>query len=372
MGLSYLVFPGARHTRFEHAIGCVHLMQKAIEALRDKDVEISSEEERALLSAILLHDVGHGPYSHSLEHSILKQSHEQLSLALMEALNAKYGGALAVAIQMFRGVYPRNFFNQLINSQLDIDRMDYLLRDSFFSAVPEGRINVDRLIPMLNVYKDGDLCVDEKGIYSVESFLSSRRFMYWQVYYHKINLAVDGMMIGILDRAGRLCVEKRGFEPSGALGYFLKRKPGNGNGFDREDMNMFAQLDDYDVFGAIKHWQNTEDKILSMLCKMLINRKLLGIFVSKETIDKAWIDRERAALKRAFPALEDSELRYFIFEGKIESRLYDASCKNIYALTGSGAKKDITEISGGISLEDNCQREVKYYLSCFKNVCEKV
>jgi len=276
MGMSYMVYPGAHHTRFHHAIGCVHLMQQAVNVLRFKGVTISEEEETGLYAAILLHDIGHGPFSHAMEHSIVNNvSHEEISLLFMEQLNEEFNGSLTLAIQIFKGEYPRKFMCQLISGQLDMDRADYLKRDSFYTGVAEGNINSERLITMLNVVDD-ELVVEEKGIYSVEKFIIARRLMYWQVYLHKTGLVAEQLLIRVLKRAKELYESGHELKASDALMYFLKNKIAIGD-FNPETLEVFSQLDDYDIVSAMKQWQFHEDFVLSKLCEMIINRNLLKI-----------------------------------------------------------------------------------------------
>ena len=291
MGFSNLVYPGANHTRFHHAIGCMHLMQKAVRVLHFKQIAISKDEEIAVYIAILLHDIGHGAFSHALEHSIVSGiSHEEISLKFMKKLNDEFDGKLDLAIEIFEGKYPRKFLCQLISSQLDIDRLDYLKRDSFYTGVTEGNISSDRLIAMMNV-KDDELVIEEKGIYSVEKFLIARRLMYWQVYLHKTGLVAENMLVNVLKRAKDLAEEGVELFASSSLKYFLYKKISEDN-FNDETLEMFSKLDDYDVFSAIKEWSNHEDKVLSLLSKMIINRKLLRIEIQQKEFDKAILNNK--------------------------------------------------------------------------------
>src|SRR5680860_664587 len=258
MGLSYLVYPGAHHTRFHHALGGMHLMQEAIQVLRLKGIEITAEEENGLYCAILLHDIGHGPFSHAMEHSIVEgTSHEHISLMFMQALNDKFNGSLTLAIEIFKGQYPKPFLNQLVSSQLDMDRMDYLKRDSFYTGVAEGNINAERLITMLNVV-DNKLVVQEKGIYSIEKFLVARRFMYWQVYLHKTGIVAEELLTRVLKRAKELTNQGQFLECSFALSYFLNNEITIEN-FSKETLDIFSRLDDYDIISAMKNWQSHHD-----------------------------------------------------------------------------------------------------------------
>ena len=263
MGLSYLVYSGAHHTRFHHALGCLHLMQNAVRILRFKGVEISDKEENGLYIAILLHDIGHGPFSHAMEHSIVENiSHEAISLKFMEALNTEFDGKLETAISMFKGQYSRKFFGQLISGQLDIDRSDYLKRDSFYTGVSEGNINSERLISMMNVVSD-ELVIEEKGIYSVEKFLMARRLMYWQVYLHKTSLVAEQMIMRVLKRAKELTLMNIKLDASTALSFFMNN-PCSYTNFDSNSLNQFSLLDDYDIMSALKSWQFHDDFVLSI------------------------------------------------------------------------------------------------------------
>ncbi|MEX0275556.1 MAG: HD domain-containing protein, partial [Flavobacteriaceae bacterium] len=283
MGLSHLVYPGAQHTRFHHALGSMYLMQKALATLRTKKVAISEAEEVAALAAILMHDIGHGPFSHAMEHSLVENvPHEHISLLFMEALNHTFDGDLNMALAIFKGQYPKRFLNQLVSSQLDMDRLDYLKRDSFYTGVSEGNINADRLISMLNV-RDGELVVEEKGIYSVEKFLMARRFMYWQVYLHKTGLVAEALLINTLRRAKELMAHGTPLPCSEPLRFFLTNRISKEN-FDRDTLHVFSLLDDVDVLSAIKQWRNHADKVLSELCGRILDRKLLDIKVKKHPI----------------------------------------------------------------------------------------
>lgn len=286
-GLLSLVFPGATHTRFHHALGAMHLMFTALETLKLKNVKISEEEEKAALLAILLHDVGHGPYSHALESLLMEDwHHEKLSILLMKKLNDEFNGELDLAIEMFQGKYHRKFFNQLITSQLDVDRLDYLKRDSFFTGVSEGSVNTQRIISMMNV-KDDELLIDEKGVYSIENFLTARMFMYWQVYYHKTSALAEHLLVKILSRAKQLISEGKQVEAYGNLKYFLYKTD-----FEKateEDVNRFTQLDDTDVLSAIKTWQNADDFVLSYFCKAVVQRKFPKTVFSSQKFEESEI-----------------------------------------------------------------------------------
>ena len=327
MGLSYLVFPGAHHTRFHHALGSMFLMEKAIRVLRFKGIVISSEEERALKIAILLHDIGHGPFSHAMEHSIVNHiDHEDLSLLFMQALNEEFDGQLSMAITMFTGTYARKFMCQLISSQLDMDRSDYLKRDSFYTGVAEGNINSERLISMLNVVDDR-LVVEEKGVYSVEKFLISRRFMYWQVYLHKTSLVAEQLLTKVLQRAKLLISEGKELPASSPLSYFLAHTISQDN-FDKDALARFASLDDYDIVSAMKAWQHADDFVLSELCQMIINRQLLKVKFKKKPFSEEKVAQEIQKLQSRLH-VSDEEASYFVFEGQVSNQAIGSMCRTL-------------------------------------------
>lgn len=362
MGLSYLVYPGAHHTRFHHALGCMHLMQQAIEILRFKGIGIQEEEEEGLLCAILLHDIGHGPFSHAMENSIVEAvDHEQISMLFMEMLNERFNGRLAMAIQIFKGAHPRKFFNQLVSGQLDMDRLDYLKRDSFYTGVAEGNINAERLITMLNV-ADGELVVEEKGIYSVEKFLMARRFMYWQVYLHKTGLVAEQLLIRALQRAKELLMAGVKVEASTPLLFFMQNKIDKGN-FDSTTLDLFAQLDDVDVLSAIKSWQYHKDFVLSQLCQMLVNRKLLKTKMGNRPFLPGAIEKHRERYKKEH-GLDDTGADYFVFLGEVENQAYNTEVKNINILRSNGKTMDIARASDHLNIEALSKRVTKYYM-CF-------
>ncbi|MEO1012146.1 MAG: HD domain-containing protein [Bacteroidota bacterium] len=360
MGLSYLVYPGAHHTRFHHALGSMHLTQKAIQVLRFKGVVITKEEEEGLLCAILLHDIGHGPFSHAMEHSIVEGvGHEHISLLFMEALHARFNGSLTVALEIFRGRYPKVFLNQLITSQLDMDRMDYLKRDSFYTGVAEGNVNSERLITMLNVV-DQKLVVEEKGIYSVEKFLLARRFMYWQVYLHKTGLVAEQLLIRILKRARELWSAQKTIECSPALSFFIQNRIMK-DSFDTEVLEKFALLDDIDVWAAIKSWQQHSDFVLSRLSQMLVNRKLFTIKLKNTPIDRKKLDKHFKAFQSAY-GLTDTETEYFVFSGKIKNRAYNESHQNILIQRKNGKLQDVAKASDHLNLKTLSHTVTKYYI----------
>ena len=360
MGMSYLVYPGAHHTRFHHAMGCMHLMQKAVNVLRFKGVDISQEEEDALLIAILLHDIGHGPFSHAMEHRIVTGvSHEAISLLFMERLNIEFNGSLTLAIQIFKGEYPRNFMCQLISSQLDMDRADYLKRDSFYTGVAEGNINAERLIAMLNVVDD-ELVVEEKGIYSVEKFLVARRLMYWQVYLHKTSVSAEQLLMRVLKRAKELSNRGVDLKASSALSYFLKNEINHTN-FTIETLDIFAHLDDYDIVSAMKEWQYCEDFVLKNLCTMIINRDLLKVKLKnkKHKIENVKEYKEKVMKRYDISA---KEADYFVFTGQVSNQAYELKSQNINILYKSGKIQDIVKASDQLNLKALSKPVTKYYI----------
>ena len=360
MGLSHMVYPGAHHTRFHHAIGCMHLMQQAVRVLKFKGVEISEEEETAVLIAILLHDIGHGPFSHAMEHSIVHGvSHEDISLHFMEAINEEFEGKLDLAIEIFKGEYPRNFLHQLISGQLDMDRLDYLKRDSFYTGVAEGNVNSERLITMLSVVND-ELVIEEKGIYSVEKFLLSRRLMYWQVYLHKTSLVAENILIRILQRANHLVAQGQKLPASTVLSFFLTQKI-DASSFTKEVLNQFSKLDDYDIVSAIKEWISYDDKILSTLSRMLINRDLLKIEISLNEYPKDKIINQLRKLEEK-EGLTQEEAAYFVFSGNISNQAYNTTKQHIKLLLKSGEIADIVKESDQYNLEALSKKVTKYFM----------
>ncbi len=348
LGLSSLVFPGANHTRFEHTIGALHLMRQAIDVLRAKKVSISADEAEAVSIAILLHDIGHGPFSHALESTIVSGiGHEDLSLMLMEELNREFGGKLTMAIEIFKDEYPRHFLHQLISGQLDMDRLDYLRRDSFYSGVVEGMIGCDRIIKMLNV-ADDRLVVDKKAIYSVENFLIARRLMYWQVYLHKTVLAAEFMLINILKRAKELVSNGEELFAPPQLLWLLK------HGFSKENLKIndnksimiknFVALDDSDILSSIKVWSTHPDSVLSWLSTAIINRKLFKIKIS----DHQFSEKKAEALKEQLHTkfnISKEEAGYFVFQGEITNSAYEPSSEEIFIIYNNGKRADFEKAS---------------------------
>lgn len=365
MGLSYLVYPGAHHTRFHHALGCIHLMDKAIKVLRFKDVEISEDEEEALLIAILLHDIGHGSFSHALEHSLVKGvSHEAISLKFMHQLNTEFDGQLSLAIEIFTDKYPRKFLCQLLSSQLDMDRLDYLRRDSFYTGVAEGNVNSERLISMLNV-KNDQIVIEEKGIYSVEKFLVARRLMYWQVYLHKTGLCAEQVLRKTIQRAKFLIQSGTPVFGSDALLFFLKHDISLDE-FDKNALETFAKLDDFDVIYAIKMWMQADDVVLRKLAHMLINRQLPKIKFKDQPINAA---KHRAKLEKFMREnnMTAEEANYFVFTGEANNLAYTTSDQPIKILYKNGKLKDVSKASDQFNLKALSKVVTKYYLCDPKN-----
>ena len=366
MGMSYMVYPGAHHTRFHHAIGCVHLMQQAVNVLRFKGVTISEEEQNALYIAILLHDIGHGPFSHAMEHSIVNNvSHEQISMRFMELLNEEFNGSLTLAIEIFKGNYHRKFLYQLISGQLDMDRADYLKRDSFYTGVAEGNINSERLITMLNVVDD-ELVIEEKGIYSVEKFIIARRLMYWQVYLHKTSLVAEQLLIRVLKRAKVLRKKGEKLLASKPLLFFLENEI-SAKDFNTETLTTFSKLDDYDIISALKAWQYHEDFVLSNLSAMIINRKLLKIKLKNKAIKKQSLDKHIDKLiSNHNITLEEAE--FFVFKGDISNQAYQLKHQGINILHKSGKIQDIVKASDQLNLKALSKPVTKYYICYPKEV----
>lgn len=365
MGLSYLVYPGANHTRFHHAIGAMHMMQKAVEVLRFKEVAISKEEENALYIAILLHDIGHGPFSHAMEHSIVEEvNHESISLLFMNQLNIEFKGQLSLAIQVFKGDYHRKFMLQLISSQLDMDRMDYLKRDSFYSGVAEGNINSDRLIQMMNVVDDV-LVMEEKGIYSIEKFLMARRLMYWQAYLHKTSLVAELTLTKALQRAKELIQKNSMVTCSKPLLHFMQNKVTLAT-FDSVALDTFARLDDFDIISALKDWQHHDDFILSSLSKMIINRDLSKIKLNSEKFPKEVLEEMTASFAKD-NNISQQDAKYFIFKGKIKNQAYDKDAEPISILKKDKTIEDVVEASDQLNLKALSKPVTKYFI-CFPKV----
>ena len=363
LGLTYLVYPGAYHTRFHHALGAMHLMLKSVNILRSKAVPISKEEEEAVLAAILLHDIGHGPFSHALENSIIPGiDHEDLSVEFMSLLNKEFKGKLDLALKIFKKEYHRPFLYQLISSQLDMDRLDYLRRDSFYTGVSEGQVNTERLIQMLNV-ADEQLVVDSKGIYSIEKFLVARRLMYWQVYLHKTVLAAEFLLIKILSRA------KEVYPVSGNIPNPLKTFiAGELPNTSTELLSQYAELDDIDVMSAIKSWRNCDDPVLSRMCTMLLERRLPAVKISNHKFDEQGIADMRSQLRKAWNiSIEDSE--YLIFSDSMANSAYDPNNDPIRILKRDGSLDDVSVAADQLSISALSDKVVRHFLFYPKNLC---
>ena len=372
LGLSYLVYPGAQHSRFGHSLGAMHLMQEAIHSLRLKGVDITEQEETSAMIAILLHDIGHGPFSHVLEHTLVDGvTHEDISLLMMERINEDLAGTgyglsvtgkpLDMAVAIFRNEYPKHFLHQLISSQLDVDRMDYLCRDSFFTGVQEGRVASERLLKMLDVHDD-KLVVQVKGIYSVEKFLVARRLMYWQVYLHKTSVAAEQHLIKILSRAKELARGGKELFCSPALRYFLYQ-PVTFDMFSpmSEALDQYALLDDTDVLSAIKAWIGGDDKLLSALSRSFVNRQIFR----GEMIERALTEEEKDALNRQYAealGISEQEAQYCWTEHVSTSNTYSEKADSIGILYNDGKIRDISEASEILDLKSLTYKPVKRYL----------
>jgi uncharacterized protein len=367
LGLTDLVYPGAVHTRFQHALGALHLMGRVLEILRFKGVQISNEEYEAAQLAVLLHDIGHGPFSHALEHSLLPGvKHESISYLMMSSLNEEFNGALGLALKIFRNSYPRKFFFQLVSSQLDIDRLDYLNRDCFFSGVQEGTIGVDRIILMLQVHDD-QLVVEEKGIYSIENFLNARRLMYWQVYLHKTTVSAERMLVNLIRRAQALKRAGENIPASQALSIFLERTFSiESLRNDKSALMAFGAMDDHDIWGAIKLWRNQKDRILSLLSGMLTDRRLFQIVLSGEPIRKSVVEKIRTSITEKYQTLR-AESSYLYSQGTVTNEAYTEGEK-INILTRSGELLDIAQASDLPNIKAISKIVKKNYLCWPKDV----
>jgi len=364
LGMTHLVYPGALHTRFHHAIGAMHLMGLAVETLRSKGHEITEEEEEGVIIAILLHDIGHGPFSHALEHTIVEGiSHEHISTLLINNLNREFNGQLDLAVEIFSKRYPKRFLYQLVSGQLDIDRLDYLNRDSFFTGVSEGVISFDRIIKMLDI-AGGELVVEEKGIYSIEKFLIARRLMYWQVYLHKTVIAAEQMLVKILERAKELALDGKALFATPCLAHFLNRSV-TAEDFktDPVHLDIFSRLDDHDIFTSIKVWAGDDDLILSTLCKHLISRNLYQVEISNDPPDMDKINSLVEESLFAFDIVED-DASYFVFTDTIKNNAYSVGDGNINLLMKDGSIQDITLASDNSNL-GALAKTVKKYILCY-------
>lgn len=363
VGMTYQVYPGAMHSRYNHALGAMHLMQQAIQQLRAKGQAITEEEALGALAAILLHDVGHGPFSHALEYLFIDGvRHEEISLRMMQHINVEMEGALDTAIAIFTDKYPKHFLHQLVSSQLDMDRLDYLTRDSFFTGVSEGVVSWDRIIHMLDVRND-KLVVEEKGVYSLEKFIVARRLMYWQVYLHKTVLAAEFRIMQVMRRARELAQKGVLLFGTPDLLYFLSEAPGRA-AFEQNDdvIKRFARLDDHDLFSAIKVWAGHEDPILAELCDGLIHRRLNRVYLQNDPFDAQLLARVADAVK-ADHGLTDDELSYYVQSGSITNDAYLPEKDKIIVLCKDGSEKDVTDLSDNLNLKALSKTVVKHYLS---------
>ena len=366
LGLSPYVYPGAQHTRMQHSLGAMHLMGEAVDQLRSAGNHISYEEEVAVKACILLHDIGHGPFSHTLEHSLVPDvSHEEISLLIMQKMNREFKGKLDMAIEIFQNKYPRKFLHQLVSGQLDMDRLDYLSRDSFFCGVSEGIIGAARIIKMLNLH-EGQLVVEAKGIYSIEKFLVARRLMYWQVYLHKTSVAAEKMLINILKRAKELASQGVELFATPALHYFLYHKISLSDFFESPQVfESFMMLDDADFFSAIKVWMNHEDFVLSLLCKSFINRRLFKVEVGSEAVDAAV---QQNTLKRYMQRFNISleEAQYLMGDSIVSTDTYSPKDENINILMKDGSIKDIAEASDMLNIQVLTKKVSKHFFCYLK------
>ncbi len=367
LGLTSFVYPGATHTRMLHSLGAMHLMGEAIAHLRQKGQHITQEEENAVRACMLLHDIGHGPFSHTLEHSLVSGiSHENISFKMMQKMNSEMNGELDLAIKIFTNQYEKHFLHQLVSSQLDMDRLDYLSRDSFFCGVSEGVIGASRIIKMLNL-KDDKLVVEEKGVYSIEKFLVARRLMYWQVYLHKTGVSADKMLMNILKRAKELSVNGENLFGTEALQYFLKNDIANKD-FEQSDkvLNYFAELDDNDILSAIKVWSKHSDKVLSILSHSFINRKLFKVTLLENEEETVILKEKRLNKIIKKLQLTEKEAHYFVDEEMVSTDTYNRDDETIDILMKNGKIKDISEASDMLNIDVLTKRVKKNYLFYYK------
>jgi len=347
MGTAHLVYPGATHTRFHHSLGACHLMSKALDELNAKGIQTSKEESTAARIAIMLHDIGHGPFSHALENTLVEGvSHETISHLIMQKLDKEFGGMLHDAIQVFNHSYPKRYLHQLVSSQLDVDRMDYLNRDSFYTGVSEGVIGYDRILQMLTV-QDGELMVEEKGVHSVEKFIIARRLMYWQVYLHKTVLGSELLLINILKRAKELAQQGQLLFASPSLHFFLYNKVSAEDFYNNpEYLEHFCELDDNDIMTSVKVWQQHDDKTLAILCQMLTERKLYKVILSSQPLENLLEEKQNIA-KRLL-GINDENLHYFVSVGTTSNNTYNINDERIRIAMKDGSTKDISEIDNPI------------------------
>ena len=362
MAFAHLVYPGAVHSRLHHSLGAYHLMCNALSELKSKGVEITAEEELAAKIAILLHDIGHGPYSHTLEKELISDvHHEAISLLIMQALNKQFNGQLQTAIDIFTNNYSKKFLYQLIAGQVDVDRMDYLTRDSFFTGVSEGVIGYDRIIKMLTVH-NGQLMVEEKAIYSIEKFLVSRRLMYWQVYLHKTVLSAEMMLVKIIQRAKKLIANGTKTEAAtSALNYFLQNPSTDHK--TKEHLDTFCSLDDFDVMATVKNWMGHPDKILSTLCRGLVDRKLYKVKLQANAFDDPFVKEKKKELMKRF-SISNEEADYFVFTGEAINTTYNPEDERINILFKDGSVKDISKVDNAL-IHQHLSSPVKKHYICY-------
>ena len=361
LGLTYLVYPGAHHTRFHHAVGAAYLMKQALSTFKELGVSIQKEEERGALIAILLHDIGHGPYSHALEHSFLSGvSHENVSEIFMRKLDEQYSGELSLAIQIFRNQYHKKFLHQLVSSQLDMDRLDYLKRDSFFTGVSEGVVSNQRIIKMFDIVDD-EILIKEKGIYSIEKFIVARRLMYWQVYLHKTVLSAEFLLAKIISRARELLRNGEKLFVTPELNMFLTKNISKSELEQEVYLNAFASLDDNDIMTCIKVWMKSKEIVLSRLASMLIERKLLKVKISNTSFDVEQVNEIRKIHQKEL-SLNDQEIKYFVFQEQMINNAYDPRKDTIKIKYKDGTVKDITDASDNLNVSALAKPVTKYYL----------
>lgn len=368
LGLTHIVYPGAMHTRFQHALGAMHLMSSAVAVLRSKGHEITEEESQAVHAAILLHDIGHGPFSHVLENTLLNVDHEDISRLMMEELNREFNGQLSMTIQIFEDSYPKKFLHQLVSSQLDMDRLDYLKRDSFFTGVSEGVIGSDRIIKMLNIHNDS-LVVESKGIYSIENFLVARRLMYWQVYLHKTALAAEQMLVHILKRARQLVSEGQDLFAPPHLLYFMKLKPDLNDFYERPELfENFSLLDDDDIMSSIKTWISHPDPVLSRLADDFVNRRLFRLQFANTAFNPDSINQLRKVISNKLNLSSIDDANYFVITNHISNNAYSVNDDRINILFSDGSIKDIATASDMLNLSVLGKTVKKYYLCHPKSI----
>lgn len=368
LGLTHLVYPGGLHTRFHHALGAMHLMRLAIEELRFKGHKITEEEAEGVTIAILLHDIGHGPFSHALEHTIIDGiSHEEISEFIMSKLNEQFGGKLSLAIKIFKDQYKKRFLHQLVSSQLDMDRIDYLKRDSFYTGVSEGVISTDRIIKMLNIVDD-ELVIEEKGIYSIEKFIIARRLMYWQVYLHKTAISAEILLINIIERAKEIAAKGGELFATKAFRKFLYGSIDKKTfTTDPDALACFSQLDDTDVMASIKMWVDHEDKILSELCQRMVNRKLFKVEIQNKPFEKGYIEQLKKKVQAHY-GISSKEAKFYVLNDHITNNAYNPKRDKIGVLLKSGKVVNVTEVANQISVSALSKEEKKYYVCYPKEV----